>query len=230
MRFFGSTHSPIGASVNSTAFAHHAPVGGEEQVLHQLLRNRGTAAAQVPIFQILIHHLLHLLPIDPVMLEETAILGGDHGVLQIRGDAPSGVHCWRLLLGLVVDPRLDMSLDLHHGDGRIDPAQRHQRRQAEQVGRGNQHRHPGQDGTHPAAFAFSTRSHVTMVQPRKMIRLDRFLAYSESRRLTVCVIAGLLTASIAWVDWKFFNVSIGFLYLFPISPGRAPRSIPGRFC
>jgi len=49
-----------------------------------------------------------------------------------------------------------------------------------------------------------------------MIRLDRFLAYSESRRLTVCVIAGLLTACIAWVDWKFFNVSIGFLYLFPI--------------
>ena len=49
-----------------------------------------------------------------------------------------------------------------------------------------------------------------------MIRLDRFLAYSESRRPTVCVIAGLLTACIAWVDWKFFNVSIGFLYLFPI--------------
>ncbi len=49
-----------------------------------------------------------------------------------------------------------------------------------------------------------------------MTRLDRFLAYSESRRLTVCGIAALLTASIAWVDWKFFDVSIGFLYLFPI--------------
>ena len=49
-----------------------------------------------------------------------------------------------------------------------------------------------------------------------MTRLDRFLAYSESRRLTVCVIAALLTASIAWVDWQFFDVSIGFLYLFPI--------------
>src|SRR5450755_471820 len=47
-------------------------------------------------------------------------------------------------------------------------------------------------------------------------RLDRFLKYSESRRLTVCVIAGLLTASIAWVDWQFFDVSIGFLYLFPV--------------
>ena len=49
-----------------------------------------------------------------------------------------------------------------------------------------------------------------------MTGLDRYLAYSESRRLTVLVIAGLLTAIIAWVDWRFFDVSIGFLYLFPI--------------
>jgi two-component system, LuxR family, sensor kinase FixL len=49
-----------------------------------------------------------------------------------------------------------------------------------------------------------------------MTRLDRFLAYSESHRFTVCAIAGLLTASIAWVDWQFIDVSIGFLYLFPI--------------
>jgi two-component system sensor kinase FixL len=47
-------------------------------------------------------------------------------------------------------------------------------------------------------------------------RLDRFLEYSESRRLTVSAIAGVLTASIAWVDWQFFDVSIGFLYLFPV--------------
>jgi PAS domain S-box-containing protein len=49
-----------------------------------------------------------------------------------------------------------------------------------------------------------------------MTGLDRFLAYSESRRLTVCGIAALLTAIIAWVDWRFFDVSIGFLYLFPV--------------
>ncbi|MCX6630200.1 MAG: ATP-binding protein [Candidatus Solibacter sp.] len=49
-----------------------------------------------------------------------------------------------------------------------------------------------------------------------MSRLDRFLAYSESRRITVCAIAGLLTASIAWVDWRLPDMSIGFLYLFPV--------------
>src|ERR1019366_9330300 len=47
--------------------------------------------------------------------------------------------------------------------------------------------------------------------PGKMTtRLDRFLAYSESRRLTVCVVAGLLTAGIAWADWQLPDTSTGF--------------------
>src|ERR1035437_5246202 len=52
--------------------------------------------------------------------------------------------------------------------------------------------------------------------PGPMTRLGRILAYLESRRLTVCAIASVLTASIAWVDWQLPDVSIGFLYLFPI--------------
>jgi PAS domain S-box-containing protein len=47
-------------------------------------------------------------------------------------------------------------------------------------------------------------------------KLDRLLEYSESRRVTVCLIAGILTAGIAWVDWQLPDSSIGFLYLFPI--------------
>ena len=49
-----------------------------------------------------------------------------------------------------------------------------------------------------------------------MTRLDRFLAYSESRRLTVCVIAVILSAAIAWVDAGLPDISLGFFYLFPI--------------
>ncbi len=49
-----------------------------------------------------------------------------------------------------------------------------------------------------------------------MNRLERFLAYSESHRLTVCVLAALLIATIAWVDSVTPQSSIGFLYLFPI--------------
>src|SRR5580692_4214846 len=49
-----------------------------------------------------------------------------------------------------------------------------------------------------------------------MSKLDAFLAYAESNRLVVSGIAGLLTVCIAWLDWLFFDVSIGFLYLIPI--------------
>jgi PAS domain S-box-containing protein len=47
-------------------------------------------------------------------------------------------------------------------------------------------------------------------------RIDRFLEYSETRRLTVFAVAGLSTAIIAWADWRLPETSIGFLYLFPI--------------
>ena len=49
-----------------------------------------------------------------------------------------------------------------------------------------------------------------------MSKLDAFLAYAESNRLVVSCIAGFLTVCIAWLDWRLFDVSIGFLYLIPI--------------
>ena len=47
-------------------------------------------------------------------------------------------------------------------------------------------------------------------------RLDHFLAYSESNRSTVVAAAMAMIALIAWVDWLLFDMSVGFLYLFPI--------------
>src|ERR1035438_8141595 len=49
-----------------------------------------------------------------------------------------------------------------------------------------------------------------------MTRLDSFLAYAESHRITVCAMAALLIAMIAWGDWLLPDISIGFLYLIPI--------------
>jgi PAS domain S-box-containing protein len=49
-----------------------------------------------------------------------------------------------------------------------------------------------------------------------MTRLDSFLAYAESNRITVCAVAALLIAAIAWGDWELPDISIGFLYLIPI--------------
>ena len=49
-----------------------------------------------------------------------------------------------------------------------------------------------------------------------MTRLDNFLEYAESHRLTVCTVSGLIIAVIAWADAKLPTISIGFLYLIPI--------------
>src|SRR5947208_15205290 len=49
-----------------------------------------------------------------------------------------------------------------------------------------------------------------------MTRFDNFLAYAESNRLTVCGLAAVLIALIAWGDWLLPNISVGFLYLIPV--------------
>ncbi|HEY1242970.1 MAG TPA: PAS domain-containing protein [Bryobacteraceae bacterium] len=49
-----------------------------------------------------------------------------------------------------------------------------------------------------------------------MPRLDRFLEWAESHRITVCAIAAVLIAIIAWADAQLRDVTIGYLYLIPI--------------
>jgi hypothetical protein len=50
-----------------------------------------------------------------------------------------------------------------------------------------------------------------------MTRLDNFLAYAESHRLTVsCAAAAAMIAAIAYADWLVPNTSVGYLYLIPI--------------
>jgi two-component system, LuxR family, sensor kinase FixL len=49
-----------------------------------------------------------------------------------------------------------------------------------------------------------------------MIRLETFLSYAESHRLTVCAIAAAMITAIAWTDARLPMMSLGFLYLFPI--------------
>ena len=49
-----------------------------------------------------------------------------------------------------------------------------------------------------------------------MTRLDRLLAYAETHRIAVSAIASSMVAGIAFLDYQFFNVTIGYLYVFPI--------------
>ncbi|MBZ5727025.1 MAG: PAS domain S-box protein [Acidobacteriia bacterium] len=49
-----------------------------------------------------------------------------------------------------------------------------------------------------------------------MTRLERFLAYSESHRVTLCAVSAVLIALIAWADWLSPDSSTGILYLIPV--------------
>ena len=49
-----------------------------------------------------------------------------------------------------------------------------------------------------------------------MTRLESFLEYAESHRLTVCTLSALMIVVIAWADAQLPTISIGFLDLFPI--------------
>jgi two-component system, LuxR family, sensor kinase FixL len=49
-----------------------------------------------------------------------------------------------------------------------------------------------------------------------MTKLDNFLAYAESNRATVSILAGILILVTAWVDFLTPDASVGFLYLLPI--------------
>ena len=49
----------------------------EEQILDELLRDRGRAPTESSILRALGGDLLHLVPVDAVMLVEAAVLGRD---------------------------------------------------------------------------------------------------------------------------------------------------------
>ena len=49
-----------------------------------------------------------------------------------------------------------------------------------------------------------------------MIRLDGFLEYAESHRVSVCLASAAMIAVIAWGDAHLPTMTIGFLYLIPI--------------
>ena len=49
-----------------------------------------------------------------------------------------------------------------------------------------------------------------------MTRLDNFLAFAESNKITVCGAAAIMVVLTAYGDWLVPNTSLGFLYLIPV--------------
>src|SRR5262249_8687009 len=115
------------------SLSKNGAAGGEVQVLDQLLRDGRPAAAELAFLQVLINYFLHLLPVDPVMLEEAAVFGRDDGVLELRRDAIQRNPVLALVVGLPRHHRLKPALGLHTGRKWIDPAQRYQTQQSDRI-------------------------------------------------------------------------------------------------
>jgi hypothetical protein len=62
-------------------------VGGEEQVLGELLRERAAAAREALLLPVLLRRLLDRLPVEALVVEELGILGCHDGMDQVARDA-----------------------------------------------------------------------------------------------------------------------------------------------
>src|SRR5277367_1821761 len=101
-------------------------MGGEEQVLHQLLRDGGPAAFQFAGFVRLFHDLLHFTPFEAVVRVKTRVLRRHYGMLKVDGDPVERHERVALLVRLVIERRLDTPLNLYSGCGRVYVTKREQ--------------------------------------------------------------------------------------------------------
>ena len=70
--------------------AHVALLGRQEQVLRELLRDRRAARHDAALFLVLLERFLDAVPVEPRVLDEFRVLGGDHRALELRRDPRVG--------------------------------------------------------------------------------------------------------------------------------------------
>jgi hypothetical protein len=85
-----------------------------------LLRNGGSSASAIA-FQIVFGSNLDLVPIESVVFVETCVLCGDYSVLEIGRDLAERNKLVAFVIGRVVNPSLQMALDVHRGRRWVDP-------------------------------------------------------------------------------------------------------------
>jgi hypothetical protein len=85
-----------------------------------LLGESGTAA-RAAAFHVLLGRLLDGVPIEPMMLVEAPVLGGDDGVLKVGRDLAEGDETVLLLIRRAVNPGLNVPLDLQRRGRRVHP-------------------------------------------------------------------------------------------------------------
>jgi hypothetical protein len=106
------------------AFAENRASCSEEQILDQLLRQRGTAACAAAL-QILLRRKLNGVPIEAVVLVEARVLRGDDRVLEIGRNLADRNEIVAFVIRRQVYQGLQAALDVHSGCRRIDPPRGH---------------------------------------------------------------------------------------------------------
>jgi hypothetical protein len=101
--------------------AEDGAAGTEEKVLYQLLRYCGRSA-HAATFHIVFSVDLDLVPVEPMVLVEARILGGDDSVLEIRRDLADRNKRVAFVIWRVVNPSLHVALDVHGGCRWVDPS------------------------------------------------------------------------------------------------------------
>ena len=103
------------------AFAKEGAACAEEEIFDELL-GEGGAAAKAAAFHIVFGGDLDGVPIEAVMLVKAGVFGSDDGVLEIGGNLAKRNEIVALVIGGVVNPRLEAALEVHGGGWGIDPA------------------------------------------------------------------------------------------------------------
>ncbi|SPE44079.1 hypothetical protein SBA7_290007 [Candidatus Sulfotelmatobacter sp. SbA7] len=106
------------------AFAEDGAAGSEEQIFYELLGNGGGSASALA-FQISLRIDFDLVPVEPVVVVEVGVLGGDYGVLEIGRDLIERNKLVALAIRGVVNPGLEAALDVNGGGRRVDPTGGH---------------------------------------------------------------------------------------------------------
>jgi hypothetical protein len=126
----------------------------EEHILGELLGDGGPAAAEAFLGEVSVHDLLELEPVESVVDVETAVLCGDHRVLQVGGDTRKGDVELAFVVMLLFEKRLHFTLHLNCGRGRIERPQRKDQARADKIEYKDKPQDDEQEGSQPTPFAF----------------------------------------------------------------------------
>jgi hypothetical protein len=144
-------------------FPDEGAAGGQEQVLHQLLRDCRRAAALSPV-KIILNRDLNLFPVESMMLEKSRVLSGYDCVLKERGNLLHRDED----AGLVVRPsmyqRFQAALYLYGGGGRIQPAHRQKAQYHQRIDRDRREDEDPCDSTGDGTSAYLTSAPMRAVQ------------------------------------------------------------------